>query len=170
MIYYNGFGFKGEEKLLREYLDYSDFSVAGFSLGAIRAFEYVYQTKSRVDKLQLFSPAFFQNKSERYKSIQLKAYKNDRENYMKIFLSNVAYPSTIDLSPYLQNSTFEDLEFLLKYQFSKEKLHLLKSRGVEIEVFLGSKDKIVNSKEIEKFFKDFATIYLFQNRGHILYG
>ena len=59
MKYFNGFSLNGEKELFKEYLIDSEFSVAGFSYGAIEAFEYVYNGKDRVDRLILLSPAFF---------------------------------------------------------------------------------------------------------------
>jgi len=45
---------------LSPYLLNSDYCVAGFSCGAQQAFEYVYHSKKRIDRLILLSPAFFQ--------------------------------------------------------------------------------------------------------------
>ena len=49
-----------------------------------------------------------------------------------------------------------------------EKLKELKDRGIEIEVYLGENDKIINSLHVKSFFQEFATIYYIKNVGHIL--
>ena len=58
--YFNGFSLQNEEELFSEYLLQSELCVAGFSYGAQKAFEYVYKSKERIDRLILLSPAFFQ--------------------------------------------------------------------------------------------------------------
>ncbi len=62
MIYFSGFGMTGEQELFVDYLDDREFVVAGFSYGAIEAFEYCLSATTRINKLQLLSPAFFQKK------------------------------------------------------------------------------------------------------------
>ncbi|MCD8541384.1 MAG: hypothetical protein LRY22_01715 [Aliarcobacter cryaerophilus] len=42
-------------------------------------------------------------------------------------------------------------------------------KGIKIEVFLGQNDKIIDSLEDAKeFFKEFATVYYFKDKGHLL--
>jgi len=62
VIYFNGFSLAKEENLFEDFLLGSEFCVAGFSYGAQKAFEYVYKSSERVDRLILLSPAFFQTK------------------------------------------------------------------------------------------------------------
>ena len=45
---------------------------------------------------------------------------------------------------------------------------MLKNRGIKIEVFLGSEDKIINSKDAFDFFSKYATTYLIKKAGHLL--
>jgi len=71
MKFFSGFCFQNEKDIFKDYIEEGDFKVAGFSYGAIKAFEYVLNSKERIDKLQLFSPAFFQSKSEKFKKLQL---------------------------------------------------------------------------------------------------
>ncbi len=59
MRYFNGFCLNGEEVLFKDILIESNYVVAGFSYGAILAFEEAYRGDSRVDRLILISPAFF---------------------------------------------------------------------------------------------------------------
>jgi len=168
MKFFSGFSLQNEEELFRDFLVDSKFSVAGFSYGAIRAFEYVFNSKERIDRLILLSPAFFQNKSRAFIKTQLRYFKLDRESYIKNFLENVAYPSDIDLRKYLKVGTLSELEELLAYKWERERLEELKSSGVDIEVFLGERDKIIDSNEAKEFFSKVTTTYLLKGRGHIL--
>ena len=167
MRYFNGFSLKGEERLFKDYLIDSDFAVAGFSYGAIRAFEEVYNSKTRVDRLILLSPAFFQNHKKSFIRTQLRYFKLDRDSYIKEFLKNIAYPSDIDLSLYLSNGTISELEYLLSYVWSQDRLLELIKRGVTIEVFIGGMDKIIDSKIAFDFFSKITTTYLLKDKGHI---
>ena len=166
--YFSGFSLEKEEELFSEYSLKNDFTVAGFSYGAQRAFDYVINTNDRVDLLQLFSPAFFQNKDKKYKRMQVMFFKKDPLKYCDNFLSNSIYPSTINLERYFAQGSYEDLETLLNYHWNEEKLELLLSKGVKIEVFLGFEDKIIDAQETKKFFQKYANVYLIKNAGHIL--
>jgi len=168
MKYFNGFALKDEEVFFKSMLVESDFLVAGFSYGAQKAFEYVYNSKERIDRLMLFSPAFFQNEKKSFIKTQLRYYKADESAYTKQFLKNVVYPSSVDLSHYLSEGSLEELEFLLSYTWDKKRFLELLDRGVVIEVFIGGLDKIVNSKESFEFFSEFAMTYFFKEKGHLL--
>ncbi len=50
----------------------------------------------------------------------------------------------------------------------KKSLKKLIKKGTKIEVYLGSKDKIIKSYEAKEFFKEFATVYFINDAGHIL--
>ncbi len=170
MKFYSGFGFKNEKDLFKDILPKNGFFVAGFSKGSIEAFEYVKNSKKRVDKLILISPAFFQKKDEKFKRLQLLSFKKDFKKYMLNFYKNVLYPSKIDIKEYQTDGDFNQLEKLLYYKWSKDSLKEIRSRGVDIEVYLGEKDKIINPIEAYDFFKSFATVYYIKNVGHILRG
>lgn len=166
--YFSGFCFENEMELFDEYICKNDFSVAGFSYGAIKAFEYVYNCDKRVDLLQLFSPAFFQTMDKKTKRLQLIFFKKDENEYIKSFLKNVSYPLDVDLKKYFKKGTVDQLDKLLNYTWDKDKLEKLVKKGVKIEVFIGEKDKIIDSKIAKEFFKDFATVYYIKKKGHIL--
>ncbi len=168
MIYFNGFALKGEEKFFKEELIKNDFSVAGFSYGAQKAFEYVYNSKERIDRLILLSPAFFQNHKKSFIRTQLRYYKADETSYVKEFLKNVVYPSNINLYNNINTNKHDELEKLLSYVWDKEKILELIERGVSIEVFIGAEDKIVNAEKSYEFFSELTTVYLLKNRGHLL--
>lgn len=166
--YFSGFCFSNESELFDEYLEKNDFTVCGFSYGAIKAFEEVLNSNQRVDKLQLFSPAFFQNFDDKFKRTQIMYFKKDANTYCKGFLNNVIYPKEIDISKYFQLGTAPELEELLFYEWSEEKLQSLVDKGTKIEVFLGSVDKIIDAQKAKEFFQKFATVYYIKDKGHLL--
>jgi len=168
MRYFNGFSLKNEQELFSNYLIKSDFTVGGFSYGAIKAFEYALKTKSRTDKLQLFSPANFANRNTEFKKLQLIHYRRDRRLYIKNFLQIATSPKKIDMSKYIASSNVDELKELLDYVWDVEKLKALQKKGVKIEVYLGEYDKIVNPEQNYNFFRKFATVYYIKNVGHIL--
>lgn len=166
--YFSGFCLENEQELFSEYLINNDFTVSGFSYGAIKAFEEVLHSSQRVDKLQLFSPAFFQTQDKKFKRMQLMFFKKDAQAYCDNFLENIAYPEKKDTSKYFKLGTYEELEELLMYQWSEKKLQELLDKGVQIEVYLGEKDKIIDSQKANDFFKNYATVYYIKEKGHIL--
>lgn len=168
MKYFNGFSLQNEEELFSPYLLNSEYCVAGFSYGAQQAFEYVYHSKKRIDRLILLSPAFFQTQKASFIRTQLRYFEAGQEAYVKQFLANVTYPSNIDLSSYLEVGTKEELESLLTYEWDSAKIQEVLDRGTTIEVFLGDKDKIINAQETFNFFSPLATTYFIKNVGHIL--
>ncbi|MCH9813944.1 MAG: pimelyl-ACP methyl ester esterase BioV [Epsilonproteobacteria bacterium] len=170
MNFFSGFSLHNEADLFATYHDSSEYCVSGFSLGAIEAFEYLSNTKKRLDKLQLFSPAFFQNKRDKFKRLQTISYQKDQKNYEETFLKNIAYPSDIDMHCYFKKDDLRALEKLLNFVWKPEALETLIKRGVEIEVYLGSEDKIIDVEAAYDFFKPYATLYLLKQRGHILHG
>ncbi len=169
MKFFSGFCFDNEKKALDGFLVENDFSIAGFSYGAQKAFLEAYNTKKRVDLLQLFSPAFFQNTNDKFKKLQLISFRKNKEEYLKNFYKNAFYPSSSVDQEYKKTDTVLDLENLLYFIWDKNKLKKLKERNVEIEVYIGEKDKIVNIKEVQDFFKDFAKIYFLNKKGHVLW-
>ena len=168
MKFFSGFCFKNESELFEDYLDRGDFNVAGFSYGAIKAFEYAQKSEKRVDKLQLFSPAFFQDRDRSFKRMQLISYKRDKEKYLENFYTNVSHPKSFELSRYKQACNIEELEELLEYIWDKKRIRELLDKGTKIEVYLGKKDKIINTQKALDFFKDLTSVYFINEGGHLL--
>lgn len=166
--YFSGFCFFNESELFNEYLESNDFTVSGFSYGAIKAFEEVLNSKERVDKLQLFSPAFFQTFDGKFKRMQLMYFKKDADAYCKNFLQNVVSPTNQDISKYFKIGNAEELDELLNYEWIEEKLQKVLDKGTRIEVFLGAEDKIIDSIKAKEFFVKFATVYYIKEKGHLL--
>lgn len=168
MKYFSGFSLQGEKEIFSEYLVDGGTTVAGFSYGAQQAFEHVYASKERIDRLILLSPAFFQTQKTSFIRSQLRYFEAGQEAYVKLFLSNVTYPSNMDLSSYLKVGTKEELETLLTYAWNENKIQEVLNRGTSIEVFLGSEDKIIDSNEAFRFFKTSCITYFLKQRGHLL--
>jgi hypothetical protein len=63
--------------------------------------------------------------------------------------------------------TKDELNSLLSYIWEKEKIQSILERGTSIEVFLGRKDKIIDSAKAKDFFSQ-TTCYLLKNTGHLL--
>ena len=166
--YFSGFCFFEESELFQDYIIQNDFTVSGFSYGAIKAFEEVLNSNNRVDKLQLFSPAFFQTQNEKFKRTQIMYFKKDANAYCQTFLSNVLSPLDLDISKYFKLGSIEELQELLYYEWSEEKLQKLVEKGVKIEVYLGGNDKIIDASKAQEFFKEFATVYYIKEKGHLL--
>lgn len=76
MKFFSGFCLANEQELFAPYLIRSDFTVAGFSYGAIKALKYAITCNERIDTLQLFSPAFFQDKDAKFKKLQTRDRKS----------------------------------------------------------------------------------------------
>jgi hypothetical protein len=166
--YFSGFCFFEESELFQDYIIQNDFTVSGFSFGAIKAFEEVLTSNNRVDNLQLFSPAFFQTQNEKFKRTQIMYFKKDANAYCQTFLSNVLSPLDLDISKYFKLGSIEELQELLYYEWSEEKLQKLIEKGVKIEVYLGGNDKIIDASKAQEFFKEFATVYYIKEKGHLL--
>ena len=171
MEFFSGFGFKNDQILFKEYLISGAYTIAGFSYGAQKALE-VAKAKvdagERVEILQLFSPAYF---NELPKAIKLKEMQNFAKNselYMRFFYKKAAYPWKGSIEPFKKEPSLGELKSLLFYEWKKSDLALLKEAGVKIEVYLGTMDKIIDSKKAELFFKPYATIYTIKDVGHLL--
>jgi len=168
MKYFNGFCLKGEEVFFEGYFKESAYTVAGFSYGAQKAFEYVYETEQRVDRLILISPAFFQHEKNSFIKTQLRYFKSDEVTYKKAFLDNVASPSKLSLDAYLSQGSYEELKALLSYVWESNKVKTLIERGIIIEVFMGLEDEIVDSHKSYDFFSPLVPLYTFKGLGHLL--
>ncbi len=168
MRWFSGFKFKNDIELFKEFLNSSQFTVAGFSYGAILAFEYVLSSSERVDTLQLFSPAFFQDKDNKFIRTQLFHFRKNEKQYVSNFLHNSFFPQNVPETFEIGKGDYNDLEKLLTFQWEKTKLEEVKNRGIKIEIFLGEADRIINSKKAWQFFKEFGTVIYIKDVGHTL--
>lgn len=170
MKFYSGFSLKNEIHFFDDYLDTSLYCVSGFSYGALKAFEYakvqVSQGK-RIDRLQLFSPAFFQTKQEKFKRLQELSYQKSKKKYLKQFLIGCFAPSSPKKVEH-EETTLEQLHELLDYEWILSDLIRLKSRGVVIEVYLGGEDKIIDVLGAQELFLEVASVTYIKNANHFL--
>jgi len=168
MKFYSGFSLSNDKQLFSAYLKESQYTLAGFSYGAIKAFEEAMSMKSRVDTLQLFSPAFFQDKTDKFIRMQNMYFAKDKEAYYKNFHSSIFSPADIDKNIEHQDGTAQELEELLGYKWKADALKALQDKGVKIEVYLGSEDKIINAHNAKEFFLPYAETYMINGAGHTL--
>jgi hypothetical protein len=170
MTFYSGFSLQNDKFFFKNYLKDSDYNVAGFSYGAIKAF---YDVKNRVnnykrvDTLQLFSPAFFQTKPLKFKKLQTIAYSKDSNSYLKNFIKNSFLPFEQKELKHT-DTTKDELYELLYFQWSSSELLELKNKGVKIEVYLGSEDKIIDANSAKEFFLDVADVTYINGANHFL--
>jgi len=170
MKFYSGFSLKEEAYLFASYIKPSDFNICGFSYGAIAALNATIkalESSKRIDTLQLFSPAFFQTKEEKFKRLQLRAYKTNQELYMKQFINSCFEPYNVKITKH-KESSLEELKELLEYVWDEEKFEYLESRGVKVEVYLGGRDAIIDVKAAREFFIKVATVTYIKDANHFL--
>ena len=168
-MYFNGFALRDEEHFFDAYLARGEYTLSGFSYGAIKAFEEARQRSRRIDTLQLISPAFFQSKSEKFKRLQLMGYRKAGDAYIKKFTENCFLPYALQEVAYA-NHTVEALEELLHYSWKEEALQALVAKGTRIEVYLGSEDRITDVEAAYAFFLPYATVHLIKGANHFLQG
>jgi len=154
-----------EQELFDEYSIQSDFVVAGFSFGAIQALEYALETKKRIDTLQLFSPAYFNDKDKKFKRSQLFYFQKNPKLYCDNFLKSAGFEEGIQ-SKYFSLGSSEELHTLLYYEWSAKKLEQIVEKNISIEVYLGAEDKIINASAALEFSRQYAEVYYNKNKGH----
>ncbi len=169
MVYFSGFALRNEAHYFKDLIDEGDYVICGFSYGAIKAFQEAVTRKTRVDKLQLFSPAFFQNKSDKFRRLQLIGYQKDSEAYITKFTQNCFLPHGRQPLSYAEHNVTQ-LEELLTYKWPYESMASLQQRGTKIEVFLGEQDKISDVESAYDFFCTNATVTLIKGANHFLQG
>ena len=167
MHYFSGFSLQDESHFFDDFLNRNQYSIAGFSYGAIKAFEYAADTSERIDTLQLFSPAFFQSYPEKFRRLQMMGYKKNSDAYLKAFIKSCFDPYTVQKVSQIPTQP-EDLEKLLYYVWDLDKLHRLEKRGVRIEVYLGSEDRVIDVKAAKELFLPYATTYMINHANHFL--
>lgn len=168
MKFFSGFCLANEQELFTSYLNQSDFTVAGFSYGAIKALKYALAHQERIDTLQLFSPAFFHDKDAKFKKLQTLSFSKNSEAYTQNFMQNIVYSSSFDMQPFFKQGSLEELSELLHYTWDEASLKALKERGINIEVYVGECDTIINAMAVKEFFVPYATVYYLKRVGHIL--
>lgn len=170
MQFFSGFSLINESYLFKEFIDKSDYNVCGFSYGAIKALRYVNEELAkgnRVDRLQLLSPAFFQTKDAKFKKIQLISYKKNKDIYLNQFLNSCFRPYEKKIVENIETS-IDELEELLTYEWLESELEAVAKKGVVIEVYLGGKDAIVDANDSKEFFIKHSTVTYIKEANHFL--
>ncbi len=169
-MYFNGFCLDNESELFKEYIIENDYTLSGFSYGAIKALEFALGSSAmdiRIDLVQLFSPSFFNDKDEKYKRMQLMYFKKDSKIYCDNFLKNSGFEQE-QSKQYFTMGKYEELDELLNYKWDQNKLQMLINNGTKVEVYLGENDNIIDSQKALEFFVNFSDVYFIKNKGHIL--
>ena len=170
MKFYSGFSLKDDEHFFKEYVIDTDYTVSGFSYGSIKAFKYVLEQlkdSNRIDTLQLFSPAFFQTKSPKFKRFQTISYSKSQEAYLNNFIESCFSPYSKKSVHNIETSV-DELEELLGYEWIMPQLKDIADKGVAIEVYLGGKDRIIDVAGAREFFLDVATVTYIKDANHFL--
>lgn len=167
MVFFSGFCFDNEYRLFEKLINFGDYNVCGFSYGGIKAVEYALSSDKRIDTLQLFSPAFFNDKDDKFIRLQLMYFKTEKAKYIKTFFKNIG-ASQDDYVQYFKEGTINELKELLTYSWDIEKIKNLRQKGINLEIFLGQNDKIVDINKIKDFFEQYATVYILKDVGHLL--
>jgi hypothetical protein len=168
-MYYNGFALQNEAHFFDSIINESRYALSGFSYGAVKAFQEVQSSPKRIDTLQLISPAFFQSRDEKFKRLQLMGYRKSAAGYVNRFTENCFAPYKAQKIEIAEHS-YAGLEELLHYEWQEDALKAVTDRGVRIEVYLGSDDRITDVEAAYAFFVPFATVYLIKGANHFLQG
>jgi len=170
MKFYSGFSLSNEAYLFSDYIKQSEYTICGFSYGSIKALNAVKKAlkdKKRVDTLQLLSPAFFQTKDEKFKRLQLMAYRKNEVIYMKQFLSLCFAPWQKKIVEQTKTTADELIE-LLEYEWLEDELQEVVDAGIKIEVYLGGEDKIIDVNAAREFFLKLSTVTYVKDANHFL--
>ncbi len=167
-MHFSGFCFHNESYLFDELIDKSYSYISSFSYGCIEAIEYIINNDIKIDKLYMFSPSFFNNETDIFKNNQLKIFKRNNSKYLDFFYANCSYNADTNIDKYKKVDDIKALEKLLFYKWEEGILKKIIDKNIEIIVYFGKYDKIINTKEAKEFFKNYATIIEIPNAGHIL--
>ncbi len=170
MQFFSGFSLQNEKEFFKDYIDESEYCVAGFSYGAIKALAFVktqLQMGVRVDRLQLLSPAFFQTKEKKFKKLQLMGYKKNKQKYLESFMQSCFAPYSVQKVQQVETKE-EELQELLEYVWNDEDFAYLEKKGVVVEVFLGGKDSIIDVEGAREFFLQNAIVTYIKDANHFL--
>jgi len=168
MKFHSGFALRNEYDYFQSYVSQDDYGLAGFSYGAIKALQEALMSPKRIDRLILLSPAFFQTKKEAYKKLQTNGFLKDKDGYIEKFLENCFSPCPKQQVDIKHDATFEELEELLYFEWTPQIMKALKDKNIDIEVYLGSEDRIIDTAAAREFFVPYATVTMIKGANHFL--
>ncbi len=169
--FFSGFALKNDDRLFTDlFIDFgislTYYDVCGFSYGAQKALSYTLCCNSRINRLILISPAFFNNKDSVFIDSQIHAFKKNKDLYLKCFYKNIGFNNISN--EFIGDASLFDLDNLLNFTFKSDDLIAIKKMGIKILIFLGGKDKIINTISAMDFFKDFGIVYFIKEANHLL--
>ena len=94
-------------------------------------------------------------------------YKKDKEAYIETFIKACFAPYSVQKVQH-RTTCIEELEELLYYEWSLDSFKKLKEQGVNIEVYLGFEDKIIDVNGAKAFFLECATVTSIKKANHFL--
>lgn len=168
-MHFSGFCFDREEELFSRFSKKCFYDISGFSYGAQKACEEVLKrvnSGQRVQKLLLYSPAFFEDKTQTYKNLQISHFKKNKQIYIQNFLEKIGADD--EIKKYFKEGDIEDLQALFSYRWDEKKLAFIQEKGVLIEVYLGGCDKIINVEATKDFFSSTSLVYFIKGANHCL--
>lgn len=165
MKYFSGFGFEDESELFSSFLSYSKYDIAGFSYGAQKAMQEALK-QTRVQKLILLSPAAFTHLDIEEKKKQIEIFESKKESYLSMFYKKCGLKK--EHHKYLKNTSRDELEELLFYEWKSSDLRSLYQKGCKIEVHIGEMDKIIDVEYAKELFLPYGIIFFHHKVGHIL--
>lgn len=167
MTFYSGFSLLNDQRFFEAYLRESDYTVAGFSYGAIKAARHAANATTRIDTLQFFSPAFFQTAKSSFKRLQLASFMSDPVNYRERFVHGCFAPCEVQPLD-LNMGTIDELEDVLSFVWEDHLVEKILEKGIHIEVYLGMKDHIIDAVGAKNFFLPYATVTTIRKGNHFL--
>lgn len=166
MPYFGGFGLKGESGLFEEILQddiLNPYVAVGFDVGCVEALKYTedcLKSQLRIQKLILISPLFCHLlDSVNYENVQ---------NYWALSVQPTHCFDTI--KPYVKNhkSMLTKQHFLFSFKWERKTFDILNKNGIEINVYLGGIDPLIESTKTLDFFKAFASVWIYRHYAHLL--
>lgn len=168
--FFGGFALKDDLNLFANLLTnfgitLNQYDVCGFGYGSKRALDYVLNCNSRINRLILLSPAFFNNKDSAFLDSQIEYFSKNKELYLKYFYENIGFDG---LYRFNSDVSVRDLRAFFEFSFNEVDLFRICNKGIKIIVFLGGKDRIVDSIDAMEFFKNFGIVYFIKEANHLL--
>ncbi|MDP2078247.1 MAG: pimelyl-ACP methyl ester esterase BioV [Sulfuricurvum sp.] len=167
MTFYSGFSLTNDRRFFGPFVRESGYTVAGFSYGAIKAALHAANSMSRIDTLQLFSPAFFQTKKSSFKRLQLSSFSTDSEGYFLRFIEGCFAPYEVQ-DVEMKIGTVDELNELLNFVWNEDLMDKIIDKGIKIEVYLGLEDAIIDVSGAKEFFLPYATVTTVRRGNHFL--
>lgn len=167
MTFYSGFSLSNDRRFFDPFIRESDYTIAGFSYGAIKAAHHAATSERRIDTLQLFSPAFFQTKKSSFKRLQLTSFSTDSQSYLLRFIEGCFAPCTVQEVD-MKMGTVHELEELLNFVWDEKLMRQIVDKGIKIEVYLGLEDAIIDVRGAKEFFLPYATVTTIRRGNHFL--